>query len=97
MEVMDTNVATGQLNTEGSPGSCRPASPEEPIAKWPKKQPQCWLDFSVASIQRKWFADCSLLTILLRSNGPLCSHESQKETGPVGSLPYVWREARRKM
>jgi len=41
----------------------------------------------------KW----SLLTIFLAHNRALCSHESQTETGPLGSLSYVWREARRKM
>src|ERR1700756_2013304 len=38
--------------------------------------------------------DCrwSQLTILLASNGALCSHENQTEGSAGGSLSHVWRE-----
>jgi hypothetical protein len=51
-----------------------------------------WLVFTEDGL-----ADWSLLTILLVSNGALCSHEGERETGARGSLSYLWREARRKM
>lgn len=39
----------------------------------------------------------SLLTILLLSNGALCSHESQTETSLGGSLSHLWRKTGGKM
>jgi len=39
----------------------------------------------------------SQLTILLASSGALCDHESHTEAIASGSLPYLWREAWRKV
>ena len=43
------------------------------------------------------FSDWSELTSLLSSRGALCEYESQRETGAIGSLPYVRVQAGREM
>jgi hypothetical protein len=56
-----------------------------------------WKTFLRPVLQPNARADWSLLTILLADDGALCSHESQRKTSPVGSLPHLRREAGRKV
>ena len=59
---------------------------------------QRWFEIYLLSVfNENGLADWSLLTILWASNGACCSDESQAETGPGGSLPYVWCKTGRKM
>ena len=65
-----------------------------PIVRLTRENHSAGFDIFLVSVFTECgLADWSLLTILLVSKGALCSHESQTEAGPVGSLPYVWREA----
>lgn len=67
------------------------------IAKWPKDNTSAGWNSLLPVFTEGGLSNWSLLTILLGAKGPLCNHESPKETGPVGSLSYLWCKAGRKV